>query len=319
MPLTPTSDDLAAATEILRRGGDPRQTLCRAAVRLLRADTATLWELHDDALELVASSGDDVSYVTARLALGPGSAAGRAAADGTRFFARDVRADPDANPGIVDQLGLRSILAEPIRTGEQATGAIAVGWREPVEELDPLVSGFVSLMAVQASMAIERADLAARLERQALTDPLTGLLNRRGLARELDREMARAARRGSPLGLALMDLDNFKAYNDENGHAAGDRLLVRAARTWSARIRLQDTLARYGGEEFVVLLPDCGVGSASPLEVVERVRVATPDAQTASVGLVIWDGSEPAHRLVERADAALYAAKDHGRDRALAA
>jgi diguanylate cyclase (GGDEF)-like protein len=316
MQLAPTPEDLAAATEMLRDGGDPRRTFCRAASRLLRADTATLWEVRDDELHLTASVAA-MPEVVPRLTVGPGSAAGHAAADGTRFFARDARVDSD--PDVAGHRGLRSILAEPIRTGARTTGVIAVGWKDPVVDLDPLVSGFVSLMAVQASMAIERADLAERLEHQALTDPLTGLVNRRGLARELDREMARAARHGSPLGFALMDLDNFKAYNDRHGHAVGDRLLARAARAWLARIRAHDTLARYGGEEFVILLPDCSAGSSTSLEVVERVRAATPDGQTASVGLALWDGHEPAGRLVERADVALYAAKDRGRDRALAA
>lgn len=277
-----------------------------------------LWEVRGDQLHQTASSSR-VPQVLPRLTIGPGSAAGRATADGKRVFASDVRADPDTDSELVATLGLSSVLAEPVRMGDRTTGALVVGWRETISDLDPLVSGFLSLMAVQASMAIERADLADRLEHQALTDPLTDLVNRRGLARELDREMAVASRRGSPLGFALMDLDNFKGYNDAFGHAAGDRLLVRAARAWQAQIRAQDILARYGGEEFVILLPACGIGAASPLEVVERVRAATPDEQTASVGVAIWDGREPAHRLAERADAALYAAKAAGRDRVVTA
>lgn len=314
----PTAQDLEAATEILRRGGDPRRSFCRAVARLLSADSATLWELRQGALHLTASDGESLT-ISPQLPLGPGSAAGRAAADGRRFFIADAQGDPDANLEVVGRLGLRSVLAEPIHIGGHPAGAIAIGWRRRVEELDPLVSGFVSLMAVQAGMAIERGDLADRLEHQALTDPLTSLPNRRGLARELDREMARAARNGTGLGFAIMDLDNFKRYNDELGHAAGDRLLVRAARAWRGRIRVQDTLARYGGEEFVLVLPEAGDEPATPLQVVERVRTATPDGQTASVGLAMWDGREPPHRLAERADAALYAAKERGRDRSLAA
>lgn len=318
MKLLLTPDDLAAATEILRTHGDPRQAFCFAAARLLRADTAALWESRDGALHVVAATGT-APELGARLPLGPGSAAGRAAADGVRFFAGDARSDPDADPEIVRLLGLRSILAEPIRTAGRPTGALALGWKEPVEALDPLVTGLVSLMAVQSSNAIARGDLTARLERQALTDPLTGLPNRRGLARDLDREMARAARRGSPLGFAMLDIDHFKDYNDRHGHGEGDRLLVRAARAWAAQLRAQDTLSRYGGEEFVLLLPDCGVGASPSLEVIERVRTATPDEVTVSAGLAIWDGREPAHRLAERADAALYLAKETGRDRARAA
>ena len=310
----PSLEDLAAATDVLRRGGDPRGAFCRATTRLLRADVATIWEVRDGALHLTAA-GDDVPDIAPRLEIGPGSAAGRAVAGGRRVFVPDARGEGT----LAARLGLTSVLAEPIRTGRRATGAIVVGWRAPVTDLDPLVSGFVSLVAVQAATAIENADLASRLEHQALTDPLTDLPNRRALARELDREMARAARQGSPLGFALMDLDHFKGYNDRLGHAAGDRLLMRAARRWREQIRTQDTLARYGGEEFVLLLPDATVGFAPLLEVVERVRAATPDGQTASVGLALWDGREPAHQLAARADAALYVAKDSGRDRALAA
>lgn len=314
MPLAPTPDDLAAATELLRRGGDPRQTFCGAAVRLLGADIASLWEVGDDGLRLSASAGI-APEAGDLLATGPGSPVGRAIAEGTCCFARD---DADVTTGLVGRPRLRSVLAEPIRVDGRVSRVIAVGWHRPVAELGPLVSGLVSYVAVQASIAIERADLAARLEHQALTDPLTDLLNRRGLARELEREMARASRRSSPLAFGMMDIDNFKAYNDRHGHPAGDRLLVGAADAWCSLVRAQDTIARYGGEEFVILLPECG-GVTSSLEIVERVRGATPGGLTASVGLAIWDGREPASRLAARADAALYVAKTAGRDRALAA
>lgn len=319
MSLVPRPADLAAATALLREGGDPRETYCRAAVRLLRADSATLWEIVDGELVLTATNLPAPSIARRRLAIGPGSAAGRAAADGRRYFAADAPEDPDADQEIVGRLGLRSILAEPIQTGDRATGALAVGWRTPVEDFDELTSGYLSLMAVQAAMSIERADLADRLERLALTDPLTQLPNRRALTQELHRELARAARLGSPVGYAMLDLDHFKEYNDTHGHAEGDRLLRHASRIWRMRIRTQDTLARWGGEEFALLLPDCGTDAAVPMQIVERVRRATPYGQTASVGLAIWDGHETGAQLTARADAALYAAKDDGRDRALAA
>lgn len=319
MPLAPRPTDIAAATAILREGGDPRATYCRAAVRLLRADSATLWEIEDEELVLTATNLPAPAIARRRLPIGPGSAAGRAAADGRRYFAADAANDPDADKEIVQRLGLRSILAEPIRTGDRATGALAVGWRTPVDDFDPVTAGFLSLMAVQASMSIERADLAERLERLALTDALTGLPNRRALTAELDRELARAARLGSPLAYAMLDLDHFKEYNDAHGHGEGDRLLRHATRAWRTRIRTQDTLARWGGEEFAFLLPDSGGDESVPLEIVERVRTATPYGQTASVGLAIWNGSESAAELTERADLALYAAKQTGRDQALAA
>ncbi len=113
--------------------------------------------------------------------------------------------------------------------------------------------------------------------------------------------------------MAIIDLDHFKAYNDEHGHPAGDRLLVDAAAAWRARLRRGDMLARYGGEEFAAVLPGCETDHA--LELVERLRAATPSGSTCSIGLVKWDGRESREELVERADRALYVAKRNGRDR----
>jgi diguanylate cyclase (GGDEF)-like protein len=151
--------------------------------------------------------------------------------------------------------------------------------------------------------------------RLARTDSLTGVANRRAWDEELPRELARAARSGEQLCLALVDLDHFKAYNDRHGHPAGDRLLRAAAAAWQERLRKTDLLARYGGEEFAVLLPDCGVGDA--MEIAERLRTALPEG-TCSIGVASWDRREEANALVDRADRALYAAKKGGRNRSCA-
>jgi diguanylate cyclase len=137
------------------------------------------------------------------------------------------------------------------------------------------------------------------------------------LARALERDLAAARRNERRLAVALVDLDHFKAYNDANGHPDGDLLLRGAARAWSSRLRAGDLLARYGGEEFVVVLPDAG-GEYEAVSAIERVRHATPTV-TASAGLAIWDGHEPAAQLLRRADGALYEAKRGGRDRTVLA
>jgi diguanylate cyclase (GGDEF)-like protein len=151
--------------------------------------------------------------------------------------------------------------------------------------------------------------------RLARTDSLTGVANRRAWDEELPRELARSARSRQPVCVALLDLDHFKAYNDEHGHQAGDRLLKTAAAAWEGRLRKTDLLARYGGEEFAVLLPDCALGNA--MEIAERLRTAQPEV-TCSIGVADWDGREDSGRLVARADRALYAAKAGGRDRCVA-
>jgi diguanylate cyclase (GGDEF)-like protein len=148
--------------------------------------------------------------------------------------------------------------------------------------------------------------------RLAHTDALTGVANRRAWDDELPVGLAGAARSGQPLAVALIDHDHFKAYNDEHGHQAGDRLLKAAAAAWQGRLRKTDLLARYGGEEFALLLPDCGLDSA--MEIAERIRTAQPEG-TCSIGVAVWDFREGPAELVARADRALYAAKQGGRDR----
>jgi len=148
--------------------------------------------------------------------------------------------------------------------------------------------------------------------RLARTDSLTGVANRWAWDEELPRELARAARSGERLCLALVDLDRFKAYNDRHGHPAGNRLLREAAAAWEEPLRKTDLLARYGGEEFAVLLPNCGLGDA--MEIAERLRTALPEG-TCSIGVATWDRREEATALVARA---LYAAKEGGRNRSRA-
>jgi diguanylate cyclase (GGDEF)-like protein len=148
--------------------------------------------------------------------------------------------------------------------------------------------------------------------RLARTDSLTGVPNRRAWDEELPRELARAARSGQPVCVAMLDLDHFKQYNDRHGHQAGDRFLKEAAAAWQAVVRKTDLVTRYGGEEFAVLLPDCGLEDA--MEIAGRLRTAQPEG-TCSLGVALWDGREDVAALVARADRALYAAKDAGRDR----
>jgi diguanylate cyclase (GGDEF)-like protein len=181
-----------------------------------------------------------------------------------------------------------------------------------------LLVGPVRKIARESSLiARERADLMATLAEVARTDDLTGLANRRAWDEAMAREIARATRDSTPFCVGIVDLDWFKTYNDIHGHQAGDRLLKQLAAAWGNELRATDVLARYGGEEFALALPGCDLEDAGLL--VERLRAATPAEQTASAGLVIWDGSESAERLFGRADKALYEAKTSGRDRIVTA
>ena len=187
------------------------------------------------------------------------------------------------------------VLVEPVQRGRRTVAALLVRWRRAVGDVDETSLASLSLLAAQAALAIERADLAEELARQAETDPLTGVANRRGLARALERDLAAARRSDRRLAVAVLDLDHFKAYNDARGHQAGDLLLRAAARAWREHLRAGDLLARYGGEEFVVVLPEAG-DAAAAMRAVERVRDSTPGV-TASAGVAVWDGAEPAAQL----------------------
>ncbi|GAC1332288.1 MAG: hypothetical protein NVSMB17_11240 [Candidatus Dormibacteria bacterium] len=153
----------------------------------------------------------------------------------------------------------------------------------------------------------ERKRTEAQLALLAHTDSLTGVANRHGWDDLLAGALARARRDGAPLCLAMLDVDRFKAFNDDWGHQHADRLLVEMVAAWRRTVREVDTLVRYGGDEFAMLLPDCDLDAAG--EVVRRIRDSVPERQKVSVGLARWNGTEPAEDLVRRADAALYQAK----------
>jgi diguanylate cyclase (GGDEF)-like protein/PAS domain S-box-containing protein len=150
------------------------------------------------------------------------------------------------------------------------------------------------------------------LEQTIRIDHLTGLPNRRAWDEHLAKLLADADTNDEPLAVAVLDLDHFKQYNDEFGHQAGDGLLKRAGLRWRTTLRPDDMLARYGGEEFVLALPGCTLSNAEPI--LARLLAATPDGQTLSAGVAVWDGEESANDLINRADRAMYDAKDGGRN-----
>jgi two-component system cell cycle response regulator len=167
-------------------------------------------------------------------------------------------------------------------------------------------------------------DANRRLARQALTDHLTGLANRRHGGRQLEREIALCVRHGRLLALVRVDVDHFKAINDSHGHQAGDEVLVEVARRLAGAVRTGDELARWGGDEFVAILPDTDKAGAA--RAAERLRAAVAAAPvragdmelavTISAGWAHWAGDTP-DDLLARADRALYRAKDAGRNTVL--
>ena len=161
----------------------------------------------------------------------------------------------------------------------------------------------------------------------SLRDPLTGLSNRRHFLAALDQEIDRVTRAGDMALLLMVDIDHFKRVNDTHGHGVGDEVLRRFAAVAQQGLRDTDVLARWGGEEFLLLLNDT---SAEQAQIgLDRVRELLADARlsnevpelraTFSAGLTAYDSGEPLDVCIERADRALYAAKQAGRDRVVVA
>jgi diguanylate cyclase (GGDEF)-like protein len=212
-------------------------------------------------------------------------------------------------------------------------GAVALARPPGVRmSVEAIVAGvfFVTTLFAHAVLArIRRQRLAliqtrAELAQLVSTDALTGLPNRRHFQEALDAEMARVQRYGGTFSLALLDLDQFKSFNDRFGHPAGDAVLCELARVIRQHMRASDRVARLGGEEFAVIL--VGTGKEAARTVVDRLRTAIGELDlshfaaagctvTTSIGVASApDDAEYAAELVRRADEALYEAKARGRD-----
>jgi diguanylate cyclase (GGDEF)-like protein/PAS domain S-box-containing protein len=190
-------------------------------------------------------------------------------------------------------------------------------------------AGLAGTISENMSLSLSNLKLRETLRSQAIRDPLTGLFNRRYLEETLERELYRAKRLGSPVGMIMMDLDRFKEFNDAYGHHAGDALLEALGRTIQRHVRLEDVACRYGGEEFLLLLPGASLETA--LTRAEKLREAIKKTHldyrrqslkspTVSLGVAVFpEHGTTAEEMVVAADAALYRAKKEGRDRVVVA
>lgn len=175
----------------------------------------------------------------------------------------------------------------------------------------------------RSELMLQIKQQAEEFEQQARLDALTGLANRRAFDEALTRECARSRRSDQPLCLVLLDIDHFKLVNDTFSHSIGDEILKLVARVICGLCRANDTVARWGGEEFAILLPDTDLKAAA--EICERIRLAVMQIDcaefsadlriTASMGIACYAGEVHHDKLLSRSDAALYCAKQDGRNR----
>jgi diguanylate cyclase (GGDEF)-like protein len=244
-----------------------------------------------------------------------------------------VQADPagQAHRGLMtigDRLGrLRSLHGRVWRVDHR----LHVLAEHDIAELEQLYDTVLALNHDYANAQLELAQINLKLQQReaqivaaSLTDPLTGVGNRRRLEQALAMEVSRADRSGGSLCAFMADLDHFKRVNDTHGHEAGDKVLASFGDVLRRRTRATDIVARFGGEEFVVLMPTTSLEVATAIaerirEVVAALRIEPlPEPITASFGVAERAAGEPGDGLLRRADVALYEAKRLGRNRVIA-
>ncbi len=257
--------------------------------------------------------------------------AGKVAASGNPLLVNDIEKDKRIGIPNRPRFKTKSFVSIPIKLREETIGVLNLSDKRnqgifTEADLNLLITfaDHASIM-IERALSIERADF---LEQLSITDHLTGLYNRRFLKRRMEEELARSIRQNLSLTVILIDLDNFKVYNDLCGHLAGDRALKKMARILTDAARQMDVVTRYGGEEFCIILP--GTSKKESIFVAERVRREIEAEEfpheenlpqgrlTASIGVSSYpeDGTTEAV-LLKAADVALYRAKSEGRNRVI--
>lgn len=294
--------DLAAVADVSRsihQDDDPRVAVLRACCQVSGASAAMLAEPDEHAgLVLTATLGADVP-VGDRVGLDEESGAALAYSRRQRLFAADVPESAAFARGFEGRAHVASALWQPVLAGSRIVGVLVVGWERRIARPSDRAVRVIALLAAEAAGAIERETL----RHTARTDPLTGLLNERAWSDEVPRELARARRAGTPLCLALVDVQGDP----------GDRAVKEMVAGWGAALRPADRLARLFDERFAIVLPGCAADDAC--RVLARVRAVRPEGVSTCVGLAQWNGREAPDGLSGRAERALEEARRAGPDR----
>jgi len=226
----------------------------------------------------------------------------------------------------MQKYGAKSILYIPLRIKEQLIGIVELWESRHKREFSAHEINICKLLAQQTAVAIANARLYEEVQNLALTDPLTGLYNRRGLFEIGHIEFTRTHHLERPFSMIMIDIDHFKRVNDKYGHPVGDQVLQFMASELQSMVRGSDIVGRYGGEEFAIFLS--GSDGHAAIELAERLRAViekrpfhvgeTKIKITISLGVAEYNENSPdLETLVARADQALYVAKHKGRNRAV--
>ncbi len=303
------------------------QVILDKSAELLKAEQGSLMLIdHEtEALLLKANKGLTAGIIEQlRVQRGEGIA-GKVVAYGKPFLVKDVESDPRVRQKNRPRYKTKSFVSVPMTVENRVIGVLNLSDKTTGEVFDEEDLRLIQSFASHAAVVMERNALykqTEELKKLAITDPLTGLLNRRYLNDRLEEELLRSKRFNRLISLIMVDLDGFKKYNDAFGHPMGDRALKDISETILNAVRSIDIASRYGGDEFVIILLETDKELA--VSIAERLRINTATAKlppdgislTASIGIASYpaDG-ETSEALFKNLDNALYSAKNKGGNR----
>ncbi|HLL73271.1 MAG TPA: diguanylate cyclase [Pyrinomonadaceae bacterium] len=304
--------------------------ILRHSTELLRSERGSLL-LFDEAaneLEVKAAVGPRAEVAQEQRVRLSESVSGSVLLDGRPRIVRDLRAAEMHRAPAERKYKSDSFISYPIIAGGRKVGVINMTDKAGGEPYDDVDLHLLETMVPQMALALDRAgwhQKATQFQLLSITDPLTGLLNRRYLEERLGEEFERSKRHRFPMSFLMVDIDNFKEYNDRNGHQAGDLALEITAQCLKSALRSADVASRYGGEEFSILLPQTNIAEA--LVIAERIRVRVEKssyphgesqphgAVTVSIGVSAFGPKlETPASIIGAADHALYVAKSRGKN-----
>lgn len=307
------------------------EAIVNAAAEITRAEQGSLMVPEEGALTVAAAKGA-TRWLMQGMTVGRGEGiAGRAFEEGRPLTSRDRVPTERAGGGRRHHYKTGAFVSMPLLFENERLAVLNLADKETAEEFSELDLGVLGHFASYAALALKVAgyrDVAAQMKELSITDPVTGLYNRRYLEERFTEELHRSGRYGLAFSLALLDVDDFKLFNDTEGHLAGDKVLRDVARIFHRNSRVNDVVCRFGGEEFAVLMPQTAKTEA--FLVAERIRNNIRDtlsegwgkyphrAVTVSMGIASFpEDGETTTELLKNADTALYRAKALGKDRTM--
>lgn len=299
--------------------------LCSAlGIMDMPAGSIALYDESLNRLELHAHIGlSEALTAKSSWSVSPGGLTHRILSEGQLFVLEDTQGEAFFKNPLALAEGIRSLIAVPLKIQDKIIGILYLDDFVP-RSFSPMRLHMLSILASFATMSIDNARLHIKTHLLACTDGLTGLYNHRQFLISFDEEMARAMRYEKPLSLVMLDVDDFKRFNDRYGHPAGDKALIAVAKALQELLRTCDFSFRYGGEEFIVILTETNLEQA--LNAAERLRVGiiratkealatiAPEGVTVSLGVSCYPRDGNGDVLIKEADDQLYRAKREGKN-----